>query len=130
MRTPEDSAGVGRAASALLADLCRQGVELKLTKDRLRIVAPVRALTPDIRAGLIEHKPELLGLIPMVEEYRTLLRRAMLLSSSRRGPSAEYCNRFLDEQARLVDDLGPSLASAVVLMTARLEQAQDQAPEA
>jgi hypothetical protein len=47
--------------STLLADLRRVGVILTARGDRLSFDAPAGALTPDLRATLIRHKPELLA---------------------------------------------------------------------
>ncbi|MCI0548551.1 MAG: hypothetical protein L0027_14865 [Candidatus Rokubacteria bacterium] len=103
-----------RTASALLAELCRRGLDLRLDKDRLSVSAPATALTPAIRAALIVHKPEVVRLLGLVEHYQELLTGAFTMAASRRGPSAGDCARFKDEQARLVDDLGPTLAAAVL----------------
>src|SRR5262245_4149126 len=90
-----------RTASSLLAELCRQGLDLRLDKDRLRISAPATALTPDIRAAIITHKPEVVRLLGLVEQYQELLTGAFTMATSKRGPSGEDCNRFKDEQTRL-----------------------------
>jgi TubC N-terminal docking domain len=100
-------------ATSLLVDLCRQGLELRVTEDKQRIAAPAAALTPELRAALIAHKTELLGLLTRMEEYRSLLQKAFSRVASRKGPTEEESERFLDEQTRYLDELGPALLASV-----------------
>jgi hypothetical protein len=100
-------------------DLCQQGVELQLSEDRQRVAAPRRALTPEMRGEIALHREALLELLVHVENYRTLLRSAFgRLTASRAVTRAER-ERFVDEQTRLMDELGPALLSAVLEATAR-----------
>jgi len=107
-------------ASALLADLCQRGVSLRLSEDRLRILIPKEALTPDLRESLLAVKPQLIRLIELSDQYRQLLREAFAadtdIESWREG---DRRRRFGEEQARLVDELGPTLAATVATMEAR-----------
>ncbi len=48
--------------SEVLAELTRRGVEVAVYGDRLRF-RPQGAVTPDLRAALIEHKTELIRLL-------------------------------------------------------------------
>ncbi|MHB8763134.1 MAG: TubC N-terminal docking domain-related protein [Deferrisomatales bacterium] len=50
-------------ALALLRDIEAQGIRLEAQGDRLRVDAPAGALTPELRAALAEHKPELLRVL-------------------------------------------------------------------
>lgn len=107
-------------ASALLAHLCRQGVQLRMTEDRSRIAAPMRVLTPEIRAALVAHKAELMRLLPIAEEYRALLCGAFVLATATRSePGHDELQRFGDEQVRLTDELGPVLTTAIFNAQAR-----------
>jgi hypothetical protein len=108
-----------RKATALLRDLCRNGVELRLTRDRQRITAPARVLTPDLRETLAAHRSELVQLLALVEDYRALLRKTFTRLGARKGPTPEECDRFLDEQTRYMDELGPDLRASVFDMVAR-----------
>ena len=105
-------------ATALLTELCQRGVMLRLTEDRLRILVPKDALTPDLRQTMLAVKPQLIRLLELADAYRRLLRRAFAAT----GADAEAVaaqRRFGDEQARLVDELGPALAAAIVGLEAR-----------
>ncbi len=99
-------------ACALLADLIGKGIVLRLSEDRLRILVPREVLTPDLREALLGVKPQLLPLLELTEQYRRLLRRAW-------APTADDSEgrrdrlRFADEQARLLDELGPALAGVL-----------------
>jgi len=106
-------------ATALLVDLCRSGVELRLTRDRRRITAPARVLTPDLREALTAHQSELLPLLCLVEDYRGLLRKTFTRLGGRRGLAAEEAGRFVHEQTRYMDELGPELLASVFGMVAR-----------
>jgi tubulysin polyketide synthase-like protein len=114
------------AATTLLADLSRQGVSFSIVDGRLGVCAPHGVLTPTLLADLILHQAELVKLVPALNEYRNLLREAFDLQHGQRGGAAERPDAateedgdFLDEQARLTDDLGPVLASVVYHVTGR-----------
>lgn len=100
-------------AERLLAVLCSHGVSVTVNADRLRLEAPRGVLTPSIREALSTHKADLLRLLPAVEEYRDLLR------------SDVEDSFFLDAQARLIDEMGPVLATAVRHAVEREEVGQD-----
>jgi len=106
-------------ASALLTDLCRRSVLLRLSEDRLRILIPKAALTPELREALVAVKPQMMGLIELADRYRRLLRHAFAAGSTSGKDAALRRRQFADEQARLVDELGPSLATAVAEMEVR-----------
>jgi TubC N-terminal docking domain len=105
--------------NALLVRLCKSGVELRLTRDRQRITAPARSLTPDLREALAAHRSEIVRLLSFVEDYRSLLRKMFLRLASRKGPGTDECSRFVDEQTRYADELGPVLQASVFEMAAR-----------
>jgi TubC N-terminal docking domain len=79
-------------AEQVLLSLSCGGASVSVTGDRLRVEAPQEVLTPSIREGLAAHEVELLRLVGLARDYRALL-----------------C-----KQARLIDDLGPRLATAVL----------------
>ena len=106
-------------ASALLTDLCRRGVVLRLSEDRLRILIPKDALTPELREALVAVKPQMMGLIEIADQYRRLLRDAFAARAVTRKEAAARRRHFADEQARIVDDLGQALAAAVADMEVR-----------
>jgi TubC N-terminal docking domain len=115
------------AATTLLAELCRQGVTFNITEGRLGVNAPHGVLTPRRYADLILLQPELVKLVPAMNEYRNLLREAFDLQRAQAGDADERPDAvleveredFVDEQARLTDDLGPALASTVYHVTGR-----------
>jgi hypothetical protein len=111
-------------AAALLADLYRRGIAVRIDGDRLGVRAPDGVLTPEVRAALIAHKPQLLQLVAMAEEYRKLVRDGFNLLLEPSGPSTEQREVYLDEQARLTDELGPRLATAIYLVVGREWRAQ------
>jgi hypothetical protein len=100
------------SASAFLATLWQRGVVLRLSDDRTRILVPRRRLSPELRDRLMHDKPEILKLLGFVDEYRALIRNAFAVmvhhASAHRGLQA-----FADDQARLTDELGPTLAAAI-----------------
>jgi hypothetical protein len=110
-------------ASALLADLCDRGVRLRLSEDRLRILIPRAVLTPDLRTSLLSVKPQLIRMIELAEQYRHLLREGVATEDGDDGR-----RRFADQQARLVDELGPKLAGAVAAMESRREDEDGACP--
>ena len=106
-------------ATALLTDLCRRSVLLRLSEDRLRILIPRDALTPELREALVALKPQMMGLIEVADQYRRLLRDAFAASAGNWKDGSARRRQFADEQARIVDELGPSLATAVAEMEVR-----------
>lgn len=62
---------VDESAPMLLEQLRREGFQLCVEGDRLRI-RPVDRLTPALREALARRKPELLALLAPVSEYVTL----------------------------------------------------------
>jgi len=50
-------------ASTLLADLCRRGIRLSVSGERLSVDAPKGAVTSDLRTALVEHKAALIQLL-------------------------------------------------------------------
>jgi hypothetical protein len=105
-------------ASALLADLCHRGVLPRLSEDRLRILIPKDVLTPDLRQTMLAVKPQLIRLLELADQYRRLLRDAFAGVPETANPLEER-RRFAVEQARLIDELGPPLAGALVILEAR-----------
>lgn len=100
------------SASRFLADLWQRGVVLRLNDDRSRILVSRRQLTPELQARVVDEKPEILKLLAFVDEYRALIRNAFAVlvdrASARRG-----LEELADDQARLTDELGTALASAI-----------------
>jgi tubulysin polyketide synthase-like protein len=106
-------------ATTLLADLYRRGASVRINGDRLGVRAPDGVLTPDVRSAIVARKPELLQVVPLAETYRKALCDGFNLLLQPDGPSDEDHARFLDEQARFTDELGPVLAAAIFLTTGR-----------
>jgi hypothetical protein len=106
-------------SSALLIYLYRRNVTLRAIGHRLGVTAPDGVLTPELRATLAAHKPRLLALLALAEEYRTLLRDAFACLAGDSAPANEQWGEFLDEQARLTDELGPKLATEICLRVGR-----------
>jgi hypothetical protein len=52
------------------------GIVLEAEGGRLRVDAPVGAITPELRQALVQHKPALLGVVWRLEEMRRLARVA------------------------------------------------------
>jgi len=100
------------SASSFLVDLWQQGVVLRLSDDRTRILVPRNRLSPESRERLVQDRPEFLRLLAYVDEYRALIRNAFAVMvhtlSARRA-----LGEFADDQARLTDELGPALASVI-----------------
>jgi len=100
------------SVSSFLADLWQRGVVLRLSEDRNRILVPRRQLSPALRERLVHDKPEIVKLLTYVDEYRALIRNAFAIMVHH--PSAWMALReFDDDQARLTDELGPALTSAI-----------------
>jgi len=100
------------SASGFLADLWQRGVVLRLSEDRSRILVRRSQVSPALRERLAHDKPEILKLLGYVDEYRVLICNAFAVmvhhASARTGLLA-----FADDQARLTDELGPALVSAI-----------------
>lgn len=88
--------------AAFLADLLRCGASVIVVADRLRVEAAPGVLTPAVREVLAAQKANLLPLVAFAEEYRALL-----------GDDTADTRTFRDEQARLIDELGPTLATTI-----------------
>ena len=88
----------------LLAELTRRGVEVAVDGDRLRF-RPQSAVTPDLRAALIEHKPGLIRLL--ADEDREVEWRIQFMRSQLRpnGPIP-----FLVSRSNLSDTPGVCLS--------------------
>ena len=100
------------SVSGFLADLWQRGVVLRLSEDRNRILVSRRQLSPALRERLVHDKPEIVKLLTYVDEYRALIRNAFAIMVHH--PSAWMALReFADDQARLTDELGPALTSAI-----------------
>ncbi len=100
------------SASRFLADLWQRGVVLRLSADRDRILVPRRRLTPELQARLADDKPEFLKLLAYVDEYQALIRNAFAIMLHH-GSSQKGLRELADDQARLTDELGAALASAI-----------------
>lgn len=98
--------------SSLLVDLWQRGVILRLSDDRSRIVAPRKSLTPELRARLVRDRQEILKLLACVDEYQALIRNAFAIMLDH-ASSQQGLRELADDQARLTDELGPALASAI-----------------
>ncbi|HEX9818436.1 MAG TPA: hypothetical protein VGD07_02335 [Methylomirabilota bacterium] len=100
------------SASSLLTELWQRGVVLRLSDDRSRILAPRRSLTPKLRARLAQDKPQILKLLAYIDEYRGLIRNAFAILLDH-ASSQQGLRELADDQARLTDELGPALTSAI-----------------
>jgi hypothetical protein len=98
--------------SGFLADLWQQGVVLRLSADRARIVAPRHRLPAESRARLAQNEREILRLLVCAEEYRALIRNAFAIMLEH-ASSQQGLRELADDQARLTDELGPALATAI-----------------
>ena len=72
-------------ATEVLAELTRRGVEIAVAGDRLRF-RPRDAVTPDLRAALIEHKTDLIRLIGTDDADVAWRVEAMRGQAPRHGP--------------------------------------------
>jgi hypothetical protein len=100
------------SASRFLVELWQQGVVLRLNGDRSRILVPRRQLTPELQARLAEDKPELLQLLGYVEDYRALIRNAFAILVDR-ASARQALDELTSDQARLTDELGAALTTAI-----------------
>jgi hypothetical protein len=100
------------SVSSFLADLWQRGVVLRLSSDRNRILVPRRQLSPELRERIAHDKPEIVKLLAYVEEYRALIRNAFAIMVHH-SSAVRALREFADDQARLTDELGPALASAI-----------------
>jgi hypothetical protein len=100
------------STSSFLADLWQRGVVLRLSDDRNRILVQRSHLNPELRQRLVNDKPEILKLLAYVDEYQALIRNAfaIMVHHSR---AQKALQEFADDQARLTDELGPTLTSAI-----------------
>jgi TubC N-terminal docking domain len=100
------------SVSSFLADLWQRGVVLRLSDDRSRILVPRRQLSPELRERLVHDKSEIVKLLTYVDDYRALIRNAFAIMVHH--PSAwKALREFANDQARLTDELGPALTSAI-----------------
>ena len=100
------------SASRFLTELWQQGVVLRLNGDRSRILVPRRQLTPELQARLAHDKPEILQLLGFVDDYQALIRNAFAILADRSSAS-QGLRELADDQARLTDELGVALTSAI-----------------
>ena len=99
------------SASKLLAELWQRGVVLRLSADGSRIL-PRSRLTRELQGRLADDKPEILKLLAYADEYGALVRNAFAILLDY-GSSRQGLRELADEQARLIDELGTPLASAI-----------------
>jgi hypothetical protein len=100
------------SASTFLAELWQRGVVLRLSHDGSRILVRRNQVSPELRERLAQDKPEILKLLGYVDEYRALIRNAfaiMVQSTSAHTGLAV----FAEDQARLTDELGVALTTAI-----------------
>jgi hypothetical protein len=106
------------STSSFLADLWQRGVVLRLSEDGSRILVRRSQIGPETRARLTQDKIEILKLLGYVDEYRGLIRNAFAImvqsEATHSGLSA-----FAEDQARLTDELGPTLTLAIRDVEAR-----------
>jgi TubC N-terminal docking domain len=88
--------------AAFLAYLINEVASVVVIGDRLRVEAPAGLLTSAIRKGLAANKAALLELLQFVDEYRAVLADTTVDDTA-----------FRDAQIRLIDELGPALATAI-----------------
>ena len=100
------------SASSFLVDLWQRGVFLRLSEDRSRILVPRNRLSPESRERLIQDKSEFLTLLACVDDYRALIRNAFAIMVHTVS-AGRALREFADDQARLTDELGPALATAI-----------------
>jgi hypothetical protein len=100
------------STSGFLADLWQRGVVLRLSEDRNRILVQRSHLSPELRQRLVNHKPEILKLLAYVDEYQALIRNAFAIMVHH-SSAPKALRELADDQARLTDELGPTLASVI-----------------
>jgi hypothetical protein len=100
------------SASRFLAELWQQGVSVRLSSDRSRIVVPRRRLTPEMRVRLDEDRPQLLQLLTFAEDYRLVIRNAFAALVDR-SSAGKALDELADDQARLTDELGTELTFTI-----------------
>lgn len=100
------------SASRFLTELWHQGVVLRLSGDRSRILVPRRQLTPELQARLAHDKPEIVQLLGFVDDYQALIRNAFAILADRSSAS-QGLRELADDQARLTDELGAELTTAI-----------------
>jgi TubC N-terminal docking domain len=100
------------SVSSFLVDLWQRGVVLRLSEDRNRILVPRRQLSPELRERLVHDKPEIVKVLTYADDYRALIRNAFAIMVHH-SSAWKALHEFADDQARLTDELGPALASAI-----------------
>src|SRR6185369_487179 len=100
------------SASSFLAELWQRGLVVRLSDDRSRIVVPRVGLPRELRAQLVSDRPEILKLLVYADEYRALIRNAfaVMVDRASAGPGLR---ELASDQARLTDELGPALTTAI-----------------
>jgi hypothetical protein len=88
--------------AALLAKLIREGASMVVVGDRLRVEAPTGVLTAAVRQALAVNKPAIVGLLRLADEYRAVLADTVMDEAA-----------FREAQSRLIDEVGPELATAI-----------------
>jgi hypothetical protein len=110
--------------SSLLLHLYRAGAAVAIVDDRLEVSAPEGVLTPEIHHVLAARKARLFALLTFADEYRAVLRHAFFGGTSGSATPPEAARDLLDEQTRLIDELGPALADHICSVTRRQWQAE------
>src|SRR5262245_56206779 len=105
--------------ASLLLHLYRVGATIAIVGDSLEVTAPDGVLTPDLHEALATRKVRLFPLLTFADEYREVLRRAFAHGTSGSAVSPEEARASLDDQVRLIDELGSALAAHVAWMAGR-----------
>jgi hypothetical protein len=105
--------------ASLLLHLYRVGATIAIVGESLEISAPDGAVTSEIHEALVSRKARLFDLLAFADEYREVLRRAFAHGTSGSVVSPEDARGLLDDQTRLIDELGPPLAAHVAWTTGR-----------
>jgi hypothetical protein len=100
------------SASRFLTELWQRGLVVRLSDDRSRVVVPRGGLPSELRAQLVTDRPEILKLLVYADEYRALIRNAFAVMVDR-APARRGLHEFASDQARLTDELGPTLTTAI-----------------
>ena len=108
--------------ASLLLHLYRVGATIAIVGESLEVTAPDGVLTADIHEALAERKTRLFPLLAFADEYREVLLRAFAHGTSGSAVSPEEARGLLDDQTRLIDELGPALAAHVAWMAGRYWQ--------